>query len=36
MRHNGSIALTDHEGPGTTVRIVLPIRQEENEEAEHE
>ena len=28
LRHHGSIGLTDHEGPGTTVRIVLPIRQE--------
>ena len=36
MRHNGSIALTDHEGPGTTVRIVLPIRQEGRGEADHE
>ena len=36
MRHNGSIALTDHEGPGTTVRIVLPIRQEGSGEADHE
>ena len=35
MRHNGSIALADHDGPGTTVRIVLPIRQEVSEEAEH-
>lgn len=29
LRHHGSIGLTDHEGPGTTVRIVLPIRQPE-------
>ena len=36
LRHNGSIALTDHDGPGTTVRIVLPIRQEENGEDHHE
>ncbi len=28
LRHHGTIAITDHEGPGTTVRIVLPIRQE--------
>ena len=34
LRHHGSIALTDHEGPGTTVRIVLPIRQ--SGEARHE
>ena len=36
LRHNGSIALTDHDGPGTTVRILLPIRQEGCEEGEHE
>ena len=29
LRHHGGIALTSHEGPGTTVRIVLPIRQKE-------
>ena len=29
MRHHGTIALASHEGPGTTVRIVLPIRQKE-------
>ena len=29
LRHHGSIGLTDHKGPGTTVRIVLPIRQPE-------
>ena len=28
-RHHGSIALASHEGPGTTIRIVLPIRQKE-------
>ena len=27
QRHGGTIGLTEHEGPGTTVRIVLPIRQ---------
>ena len=27
LRHNGTIALTDHEGPGTTIRMVLPIHQ---------
>jgi len=27
-RHHGTIALTGHEGPGATVRIVLPVRQE--------
>ncbi len=34
LRHGGSIALTAHDGPGTTVRIVLPIRQ--SGEARHE
>ena len=34
LRHHGTIGLTDHEGPGTTIRIVLPIRQER--EAGHE
>ena len=29
LRHHGTIALTSHEGPGTTVRIVLPVRQPE-------
>ncbi len=29
LRHHGSIGLTDHQGPGITVRIVLPIRQPE-------
>ena len=28
QRHGGTIGLTDHQGPGTTVRIVLPIRQD--------
>jgi len=27
LRHHGTIGLTGHDGPGTTVRIVLPIRQ---------
>ena len=31
MRHHGSIALAPHEGPGTTIRISLPIRQREEE-----
>ena len=31
MRHHGTIALASHEGPGTTVRIVLPIRQREED-----
>ncbi len=34
LRHHGTIALTSHDGPGTTVRIMLPIRQPE--EARHE
>ncbi len=29
LRHKGAIRLAPHEGPGTTVRIELPIRQEE-------
>ena len=32
LRHQGSIALTSHDGPGTTVRIVLPIRQKEEDQ----
>ncbi|WP_300024460.1 ATP-binding protein [Oscillibacter sp.] len=28
QRHHGSIALAPHEGPGTTVRLTLPIAQE--------
>lgn len=42
LRHHGSIGLADHQGPGTTVRIVLPIRQPEEPgdggaaEADHE
>ena len=28
QRHGGAIGLTEHQGPGTTVRIVLPIRQD--------
>ena len=27
-RHGGTIGLVEHQGPGTTVRIVLPIRQD--------
>ncbi len=30
QRHNGTISLVDHEGPGTVVRIVLPVCQEAN------
>ena len=30
QRHHGSISLAPHEGPGTTVRLVLPIAQEQN------
>ena len=30
--HSGTIALADHEGPGTTIRIVLPIHQSGMEE----
>ncbi len=31
LRHHGTIALSDHSGPGTTVRIVLPIHQAEEQ-----
>lgn len=27
QRHHGTLALADHEGPGTTIRLVLPIAQ---------
>ena len=27
QRHHGALSLPDHEGPGTTVRLILPIRQ---------
>ena len=36
QRHGGTIGLTEHEGPGTTVRIVLPIRQDSVAEVSHE
>ena len=29
QRHNGALSLVDREGPGTTVRLELPIRQSE-------
>ena len=29
LRHHGTISLASHDGPGCTVRIVLPIRQKE-------
>ena len=32
-RHGGSIRIVDHEGPGTTVRITLPIRRGDGEDA---
>ena len=35
QRHNGSLTLVDREGPGTTVRLELPIRQSEAQEAAH-
>jgi two-component system sensor histidine kinase VicK len=28
QRHNGTLALVPHEGPGTTIRLTLPIAQE--------
>ena len=36
LKHSGTISLTDHEGPGTTIRIVLPIHQAADQEAAHE
>ena len=27
QKHNGTISLADHQGPGTTIRIVLPVQQ---------
>ena len=36
QRHGGTIGLTEHQGPGTTVRIVLPIRQDGAGEVRHE
>ena len=30
QRHHGNISLAPHQGPGTTVRLVLPISQEQN------
>jgi len=32
LRHGGTIKLVDHDGPGTVVRITLPIMQEEKYE----
>ncbi len=34
QRHQGTIAIVPHEGPGTTVRLVLPIAQERVKSAE--
>jgi len=36
LRHGGTIALTDHDGPGTTIRIELPIHMDEQKETLHE
>ena len=33
QRHNGSLAIVDRSGPGTTVRLELPIRQTQGQEA---
>ena len=33
QRHNGSLSLVDREGPGTTVRLELPVMQSEGQEA---
>ena len=36
QRHNGTLSLVDREGPGTTVRLALPIMQPLGGEAAHE
>ena len=36
QRHNGTLSLVDREGPGTTVRLELPIIQPLGGEAAHE
>ena len=33
QRHNGSLSLVDRAGPGTTVRLELPVMQSEGQEA---
>ena len=33
QRHNGSLAIVDRDGPGTTVRLELPVSQAEGQEA---
>ena len=33
QRHNGSLSIVDHEGPGTTVRLELPVMQAKGQEA---
>ncbi len=36
LRHGGTISAVEHQGPGTTIRIVLPIRQASEVEENHE
>ena len=36
QRHHGSLSLPPHDGPGTTVRLTLPIRQANRAEQRHE
>ena len=33
QRHSGTLSLVDRDGPGTTVRLELPIQQREGQEA---
>ena len=33
QRHNGSLSIVDHDGPGTTVRLELPVMQAKGQEA---
>ena len=33
QRHNGSLSVVDREGPGTTIRLELPVRQSDGQEA---
>jgi len=33
QRHNGSLSVVDRDGPGTTIRLELPVRQSDGQEA---
>ena len=33
QRHNGTLSIVDRPGPGTTVRLELPVQQTEGQEA---